>query len=696
MTETPRAGDGQSYAELCGEMTRRRMLRGVTAAGLGLAVGSGLPELAAAQSNERGWASAYVDVTADPPLHEKETCSDERYQGSILGTTHSLEYLGATWVDFGDPEDGSGGAWKHTFVLSGTGAVAEVERDGGPETRGQDCVEGDVTFSAGHAFDETSMSVEVADDRSADYLAVSERRDASLTGFASWANMDGFVENMLPVGKQKEISYGQAMREGVLGSSEQLYGDALAQSIDDRNAYREQVDNRNDWVVGAVSLGLGAVLGAATGGTAVVLGALAISAVDLAIELLNDVEFVESEVEYDNGFHFEYIDDNTEVAYRPGSGHFATFDAYVSPAAGDSDEPGTVSFDVNSRHHAIQNSHAFEPGATFDEEDVREYYDFYPEVTWTVNIEQVGHPDDIPGETNIHQARVEECSRPEANKPSSIGQRPNALFSIEPRPGLTNGPITFDEFSWSPGDTEILEREWSLSVVESQSGIDDADLPNGGEWSGTEQVEVGALTPGTYRMTLTVYNENESDEMSKTFAVTPKPSAEIEIGDSGDGAPDPGDTVTLDASGSSDVDGPIQTRFWRIVGPEQDVEKWGEVVDHEFPAAGEYSVSLTVTDQAGANHTATETITVGDASDDGTTGDGETPTEGDTTDGSDTEDGGATPTDAPTATDEPTATATDSPTATATDSPTATSTETSESDGGITIGDIVDAINELL
>lgn len=676
MTERQRAEDAPSHAEVRGAMTRRRMLQGMTAAGLGLAMGSGLPGSVAAQSDERGWASVYVDTTADPPLHEKETCDPELFQGRILGTTHTLQYVGATWVDFGDPEDGAGGAWKHTFVMSGTGAVTQILRDGDRRGIYDPCMGGDVTFTPAPAFDETSMSVEVADDLSANYVAVSERRDASLTGFVNWRSSWPFVEKQLPVGDQEDMTYAEMMREQVLGSKEQLYGDALKQTVDNRNAYREQIDERNDWVVSAISLGVGVGVGAATFGIGgAVAGTVASSAISLANELLNDVEYERPDVDYDEGFKLKYGHGDR----HPGAGHYVTFDAYVSPASGNSDEAGTVSFDVTSRHVPDQKSREFTDDVDFDEEAVREHYDFYPEVTWTVEVEQVGHPDDIPDETNIHQARVEDCSRPEANKPSSMGRRPNALFSIDPRPGLTNGPITFDEFSWSLGDTEIVEREWSLSVVENQSGIEGADLPNGGEWTGTKEVEVDGLTPGTYRMSLTVHNEYESDEMIKTFAVTPKPSADVEIAGADDGGFDPGDTATLDASGSSDVDGTIVTRFWRIVGPEEAVEKWGDVVDYEFPVAGEYSISLTVTDDKRANDTATETITVGDV-EDGTPGDDGTPTESDAGDGTDAGGGAPTPTDGPTATESPTATGTDVPAATetptATDAPSATDTAT--------------------
>ena len=78
-------------------------------------------------------------------------------------------------------------------------------------------------------------------------------------------------------------------------------------------------------------------------------------------------------------------------------------------------------------------------------------------------------------------------------------------------------------------------------------------------------------------------------------------------------SPMPGDEVTLDASGSSDADGTIDSYTWDIEGVEG--TQSGEMTTVTFDTAGSYDVTLTVTDDAGATASTTETVTVGETND---------------------------------------------------------------------------------
>jgi len=68
-----------------------------------------------------------------------------------------------------------------------------------------------------------------------------------------------------------------------------------------------------------------------------------------------------------------------------------------------------------------------------------------------------------------------------------------------------------------------------------------------------------------------------------------------------------GKPVTFDASGSYDPDGNIASYFWQFGDGQTD---YGVSVTHQYQAAGTYTVTLTVTDNAGAKATTSRTVKV--------------------------------------------------------------------------------------
>ncbi len=65
-------------------------------------------------------------------------------------------------------------------------------------------------------------------------------------------------------------------------------------------------------------------------------------------------------------------------------------------------------------------------------------------------------------------------------------------------------------------------------------------------------------------------------------------------------------TLTLDASASSDADGSITSYAWDIAGD----SRTGAIVTVGLPTAGDYPVTLTVTDDKGATHSSSRTFTI--------------------------------------------------------------------------------------
>jgi hypothetical protein len=75
--------------------------------------------------------------------------------------------------------------------------------------------------------------------------------------------------------------------------------------------------------------------------------------------------------------------------------------------------------------------------------------------------------------------------------------------------------------------------------------------------------------------------------------------------------PTSGTTVTFDASASADADGAIQTYEWDV-DDDDSYEKTGQTVTHVFPSSGDQTVTLRVTDDAGATAMTSQTVPVSD------------------------------------------------------------------------------------
>ena len=227
---------------------------------------------------------------------------------------------------------------------------------------------------------------------------------------------------------------------------------------------------------------------------------------------------------------------------------------------------------------------------------------------------------------------------------------PEANFEWSPDPPNPDEDVTFDaSAAWDP-DGEVTEYDWE---IERSSGT---DYFNG------ETTTVAFDTGGSYDVSLTVTDNGEkSTTNTKTITVdNPAPDPSFSWSPS---APNRGQDVTFDASGSSDQDGSIVAYDWEIERSSGTDYLEGKTTTVAFEEVGTYDVSLTVTDNGETSTTTTEAVTVGEqATATGTP----TPTESPTPTATATE----TPTATPTATPTPSPTATKRPAPTATEAPT--------------------------
>ncbi|MCK4570317.1 PKD domain-containing protein [Candidatus Bipolaricaulota bacterium] len=124
-------------------------------------------------------------------------------------------------------------------------------------------------------------------------------------------------------------------------------------------------------------------------------------------------------------------------------------------------------------------------------------------------------------------------------------------------------------------------------------GIHTVEVSKSGYHSETRQVTVNAGLTSTVSVTLTPISTNSPPVANFNFS----PSDPIV-----------GSVVSFDASSSSDPDGSITSYAWNFGDSSTGS---GQFVTHAFAASGTYSVTLTVTDNEGAQGTKVRSVTVG-------------------------------------------------------------------------------------
>ena len=164
---------------------------------------------------------------------------------------------------------------------------------------------------------------------------------------------------------------------------------------------------------------------------------------------------------------------------------------------------------------------------------------------------------------------------------------PQAKFSASAISGQAPLAVTFDASGSSDLDGSIMSYNWNFG--------------DGG--AGTGQLLDYIFTdPGTYTVTLTVTDDqNSSGVETTTITVTASapstnesPVAKVTATSLQDGT----SRIGFDATASSDADGVIVSYTWDF-GDGDTAD--GNYIEHEFIAAGDYTVVLTVTDDEGAS-----------------------------------------------------------------------------------------------
>ena len=186
--------------------------------------------------------------------------------------------------------------------------------------------------------------------------------------------------------------------------------------------------------------------------------------------------------------------------------------------------------------------------------------------------------------------------------------RPSAEFTYSPSSPNPDDEITLDASGSSDTDGRITSYEWDSNGDGVYSDYDDID---DGQTS-----SVTFSSGGTYTIGLRV-TDNGGKQKTTTKQITvdnPKPTAEFTYTPS---SPDPGDKITLDASGSSDTDGRITSYEWDGRGDgdygDYDDPSDGQTSSITYESAGVYTISLRVSDNGAKTSTTSKKIQVGEA-----------------------------------------------------------------------------------
>ncbi|MFC6234442.1 PKD domain-containing protein [Leucobacter soli] len=154
--------------------------------------------------------------------------------------------------------------------------------------------------------------------------------------------------------------------------------------------------------------------------------------------------------------------------------------------------------------------------------------------------------------------------------------------------------VTFDGSDSSDADGDVVSWKWDFG---DDSDDVERDVPG---------VEHSYAEAGNYLVTLTVTDDDGAENsVTKTVTVSEEAVNAPPIADFGYTATHL--AVELDASASTDTDGSVVSWQWNLG---DGTSATGETVPHTYGAAGDYLVTLTVTDDDGASASTARTVTV--------------------------------------------------------------------------------------
>ncbi|MEM4713253.1 MAG: PKD domain-containing protein [Candidatus Bathyarchaeia archaeon] len=176
-----------------------------------------------------------------------------------------------------------------------------------------------------------------------------------------------------------------------------------------------------------------------------------------------------------------------------------------------------------------------------------------------------------------------------------VSQHPVAAFTFSPPDPLVHELVTFDASDSSPDGGVIVSYTWNFG----DGNVTTTSIPI---------ITHAYSTYGTFTVTLNVTDsEGKWDTETKQITVEKAPIADFWWAPY---HPQRGETVTFDASASTPDGGTIVSYAWDFGDGTPIVEESDPITTHVYASAGDYIVTLNVTDSEGRWDTETKIVTV--------------------------------------------------------------------------------------
>ena len=199
------------------------------------------------------------------------------------------------------------------------------------------------------------------------------------------------------------------------------------------------------------------------------------------------------------------------------------------------------------------------------------------------------------GLSRHREARDDENYAMFIREESLPNQPPTVSFTATPNPVTASQTITLDGSGSTDSDGTIVSYQWSL-----------VGPVNGTQTASGQTASFTFGSADTITITLTATDDDgatASTSQSVTIIANVVPTASFTSSTPSGTAPL---TITLDASGSTDSDGTIASYRWTTSDGQAATES---TTSFTFSSAGEYVITLSVTDDTGATSSTTTTVT---------------------------------------------------------------------------------------